>query len=305
MKKSLLIIAFSFILFTIVLFQSGFASTDYNAGCTLYKYGYYAEARLPLLFSIYTNPLSSSSLYARFLIGLSYAHEKQYEKARKELYKLKESLTVKNAVSQNYQGLFCEMLYQIAYINFYTHSFDQFLMEKKESDASCQYQAKTIRSSFELLEIAALTYTMQWEDSYRAVAASSALSASLKHDLLTDISQPISHHDKSPYIGGILALIPGLGHIYAGRLTDGVRSFIINGSFATLTIYSILQKGYIFAGLFGTIETVLYSANIYGGVNAVLQENARYYVETRDAILKKIPIPPLRILTIRKEIGLE
>jgi hypothetical protein len=58
-------------------------------------------------------------------------------------------------------------------------------------------------------------------------------------------------------------------------------------------------------GIFTGVEGVLYIANIYGGVNAVLQENARQALTRRDRMLKLLPAPPLKIISITEEFDIE
>ena len=114
----------------------------------------------------------------------------------------------------------------------------------------------------------------------------------------------MNHKDKSPVLGGILSVVPGLGHIYAGRFSDGLRSFMFNAAFSGLTIYTAIHKEYMFTSVFGLIELILYSSNIYGGIDAVLQENSLYYIKNRNKLLKRIPVSNIHIISVRKEIGL-
>jgi TM2 domain-containing membrane protein YozV len=110
------------------------------------------------------------------------------------------------------------------------------------------------------------------------------------------------HSQKSPVLGGILAIIPGLGHLYAGRGVDGLRSFLINAAGIGLTVFCFVMGMPVFGVLFGVIEAALYLSNVYGGVNAVMQQNARFIVERRDELLKILAVPPLDVITLREEL---
>ena len=126
----------------------------------------------------------------------------------------------------------------------------------------------------------------------------------LKTSLESEISTVLVHRNKSPLIGGLLSIVPGLGQMYAGRFPDGIRSLLFNTAFTSLTIFSFKEDMVVLGGIFGTIELVLYISNLYGGVNAVMQENARYIIQKRDEMLKEIPAPPLDVITVRKELNL-
>jgi TM2 domain-containing membrane protein YozV len=153
------------------------------------------------------------------------------------------------------------------------------------------------------MSIALSIYDMNWSEALNEVEQSKRISSDLTDTLQKDIIEIIEYNPKSPAVGGLLSLIPGFGHFYAGRGADGFKSLIINGTFISLTVFSFLE-GYDGLGVaFGIVEGVLYISNIYGGVNAVLQENARYVVERRDRMLQRIEAPPLTIISVREEFG--
>jgi tetratricopeptide (TPR) repeat protein len=79
---------------------------------------------------------------------------------------------------------------------------------------------------------------------------------------------------KSPLLAGTLsALVPGSGHIYAGRYGDGITSLLLNGLFIAGTVVAIQQENYAVAGVTGLIGLPFYIGNIYGGVNAATKWN--------------------------------
>ena len=163
---------------------------------------------------------------------------------------------------------------------------------------------RKIEVYIDYMATARFIYDFQWEEALAVVKESGFPPGPLKEDLESDIVSLIEHREKSPVIGGLLSVIPGLGHVYAGRYADGARSFLFNTAFTSLSVFSFRERQYVLAGIFTTIEALLYVSNIYGGVNAVLQENARYVIQKRDLMLKKIPVPPLDVITIRKELNL-
>ncbi len=81
--------------------------------------------------------------------------------------------------------------------------------------------------------------------------------------------------DKSPRIGGLLGMIPGMGYAYAGEYGNMIRSLILN----TIFIYGMVdtaQKDQW--GAFAAItffELTWYSGSIYGGIDASHRYNQR------------------------------
>ena len=74
---------------------------------------------------------------------------------------------------------------------------------------------------------------------------------------------------KSPLVaGGMSALIPGSGHIYAGHYGDGITAFFLNGLFIAGTVAAVRQENYAVAGVVGVIGLPFYIGNIYGAANA-------------------------------------
>lgn len=74
---------------------------------------------------------------------------------------------------------------------------------------------------------------------------------------------------KEPVLGGLLSVLPGAGHAYAGRWGDGLYSLLVIGTGALLSYYYHDRGEDVkFAFTLGT-TLLFYGGNIYGGVNAV------------------------------------
>jgi hypothetical protein len=80
---------------------------------------------------------------------------------------------------------------------------------------------------------------------------------------------------KKPALGALFSLFPGGGHLYAGRLGDGLYSFLIVSTAALLTYYYYDRDEDVKFGFALGAAILLYGGNIYGGVNAV--RNYNYY----------------------------
>ena len=79
--------------------------------------------------------------------------------------------------------------------------------------------------------------------------------------------------DKSPVLGGVLGLIPGLGYMYAGEYANGLRRLILNGLFAGAMVYSGVEDQWGAFAVISFFEITWYSGSIYGGIDAAQRYN--------------------------------
>lgn len=104
---------------------------------------------------------------------------------------------------------------------------------------------------------------------------------------------------KSQTTAGLLsAIVPGLGKIYTGEITDGITAFAATGLLVFLAVNNFNHhhefRGWLFTGL----SVLTYAGNIYGSVASAQIYNARVrfnfknevklYFEQRDFLLPKI-----------------
>jgi tetratricopeptide (TPR) repeat protein len=79
---------------------------------------------------------------------------------------------------------------------------------------------------------------------------------------------------KSPAMAGTMsAILPGSGHMYAGRYKDGMMSLLINGLFIAGTVAAIDDENYAVAAIVGGVGLPFYLGNIYGAANAANKWN--------------------------------
>ncbi len=91
--------------------------------------------------------------------------------------------------------------------------------------------------------------------------------------LLADIYNYEHGRDKSPRLGGILGLIPGLGYAYAGEYANAVRSLLLNSIFIFGMVETAENEHW---GSFAAItffELTWYTGSIYGGIDATHRYN--------------------------------
>jgi hypothetical protein len=80
---------------------------------------------------------------------------------------------------------------------------------------------------------------------------------------------------KNPSLGAILSIFPGGGHLYCGRIGDGVFSFFVVGISSLLAYHYYNQEEDIKFGISLGAAILFYAGNIYGGINAA--RNYNYY----------------------------
>ena len=97
---------------------------------------------------------------------------------------------------------------------------------------------------------------------------------------------------KSPFIGGALSLIPGLGQAYAGRYPEALLAFLLNAGLISASVFLIIEdfklpeidrKGWLTIPVTG-IAGLFYAANIWGSVNLVLDFNRGVETEMKNEV---------------------
>jgi hypothetical protein len=80
---------------------------------------------------------------------------------------------------------------------------------------------------------------------------------------------------KEPALGALFSILPGGGHLYAGRFGDAFYSFLLVGTAGLLSYYYYDRDEDIKFGFALGAAIILYAGNVYGGINSV--RNYNYY----------------------------
>ena len=92
--------------------------------------------------------------------------------------------------------------------------------------------------------------------------------------LLADLDRPPSR--RSPALAGTMsAILPGAGHVYAGRYRDGVMALVVNALFIGGAYIAYDHDEYALAGALGGAEVFWYGGSVVGAVNAADRHNHR------------------------------
>lgn len=92
---------------------------------------------------------------------------------------------------------------------------------------------------------------------------------------------------KDPTIAGMLAIIPGLGHVYCNRPKDALVAFLLNGLFIWATIEAFDEDLPVLGGILGFVSLGFYGGNIYSAVNAAHKHNRKVRDDFRKSLLDK------------------
>lgn len=267
----------------------------------LYKKGFYDEASLELNRYIFFTEDMDKKLLAKILLSVCYVQKGDYSSALGILYPLREQLAGERKELSSVNRL-CEVYYQIFYILFLKKNLEDYVILREQLNSLGFSCPEELGLYIGRMELALYIYNLQWDKALEVLDEGALVDDPIRARIKEKLFEARLLHKKSPVLGGILNLIPGLGYLYAGRSVEAGRSFLINGSFLVLAAYSLSQEKIGFGIAFSTIGTITYIANIYGGVNAIRQRNAIDELQRSKKILEMIPIPAPGLIAVKNEI---
>ena len=92
---------------------------------------------------------------------------------------------------------------------------------------------------------------------------------------------------KSPFLAGVLGIVPGLGHFYVGRYKDGLVSVGVSGLFGW-GAGSAFRHGAKGAGVvLGLLGVNFYAGGLFGGVNWAHRVNREKAQREIDALRRE------------------
>ncbi len=111
--------------------------------------------------------------------------------------------------------------------------------------------------------------------------------------------------DKSPAVGGLLGLIPGLGYAYSGEYANASRSLLLNA----LCIWGIVSfaedETWGGVAVVGFAEITFYTGSVYGGADAAFRYNRERLESSTRVIEERAGFRPdlsaLPLLSLRFE----
>ena len=100
--------------------------------------------------------------------------------------------------------------------------------------------------------------------------------------------------DRSPTVGGLLGIVPGLGYAYSGEWGNAFRSIVLNGLFGWAMYECAAHDEW---GLFAVttfFELTWYTGSIYGGIDAAHRYNRERLEDAARDVRGDAPSPALR-----------
>jgi len=230
---------------------------------------------------------------ARYLVGYCYLKAKEYESARKALEK------VYNSYSSRPVGGKALFLMGESY-------YRQGLLKE------AQQYFKRVMETYPYLDVKhAAQYRLGWsqmkEDKWRE--ASETFMMVEKSSLLYPNSQDLAKMSlkgealpyKKPTTAGVLAVLPGLGHLYCERPKDALVSFLLNGLTIWAAIEAFDEDLQVLGGILLLLEVGWYTGNIYSAVNSAHKYNRKVRNDFRRSLPDRLN---LNLFTTRGGLGL-
>jgi tetratricopeptide (TPR) repeat protein len=94
----------------------------------------------------------------------------------------------------------------------------------------------------------------------------------LEH-LLKELDKKKLFKRKHPSIAGLLAVVPGAGHLYCERYRDALMSFLVNGTLIFAAYEAFDHDQNALGGIITFVELGFYSGNIYSAVSSAHKYN--------------------------------
>jgi hypothetical protein len=108
---------------------------------------------------------------------------------------------------------------------------------------------------------------------FSAIPAESPYYAAAQHDRLVALSASAAPW-KNPTKAGVLAVVPGLGYLYAGHRKSALTSLLMNSGFALATIHAFDSGQSAFGAVLAMFSVSWYWGNIVGSAAAAHRANA-------------------------------
>ncbi len=227
---------------------------------------------------IYFFPHADKAELAKYRIGQSYLKGERYEQAIQAFYALiEEYQDTKYAfksyleISKAYVRLNRYAMALTALSNLITIAPDQSLSDE------ALYQRAWVYLEMGLWDKAI--------ESFEKVSPQNREQYKLK-ETLAELKEGVPIRTKNPTLAGLLAVVPGAGHLYCGRKRDALISFFLNGAMIYAAYEAFDNDLDAIGAIITLFELGFYSGNIYSAVSSAHKYNrdakARFLDELRE-----------------------
>jgi len=210
-------------------------------------------------------PQSDRAELARYKICLSYLKGERYEQAIQAFEKLIEDYQTTEYALKSYLGASKTYVLLKGYDMALAILSDLITIaqDQKISDEA-YYQKGWVYLEMGLWEKA--------RESFEEISFQNRESYNIKN-LLMEIHRKTPLKGKSPTIAGLLAIVPGAGHLYCERKRDAFISFLLNGAMIYAAYEAFDRDLDALGGIIVLFELGFYSGNIYSAVSSAHKYN--------------------------------
>ena len=214
---------------------------------------------------IYFFPSSDKIELAKYKIGLSFLNGEQYAEAIKAFDELiEDSKNTKYALKSYLKKSKAYVLIKrydaalTAIKNLITIARDQRIRDE------AYYQGGWVYLEMGLWEKA--------RKYFKEISPKNMERYSLK-EIMMELDTKLPLKRKNPTTAGLLAIIPGAGHLYCERKKDALISFLLNGAMIYAAYEAFDHDLDVIGGIISFFELGFYSGNIYSAVNSAHKYN--------------------------------
>lgn len=159
---------------------------------------------------------------------------------------------------------------------FYLEAVVESIPEKPETDYAVQLK------NFASLRLAEVHFSESRSPKTEEIIGQ--LPPKIKGKPLAAVRSYRRRNDKSPVLGGILGLVPGLGYAYSKEYGNALRSLILNGLFIFAMSDTAANDQWGAFTALSFFEITWYTGSIYGGIDAAHRYNRSRFHECLEDI---------------------
>lgn len=240
--------------------SAGLINSELSFAESLYQEGDYYRAVTEYKRFLHFQPNHPDAAHAQLNMARSFLHGEQWESGEKTLLALMQQYP-KSTESDYAALLYAEAAYK-------QHNFTRTLERLSQiNSARPSAQLLNHQTDLRLWSLAALGNYDQLLADDSQLTSQSALN---NEELLQLRQLPL----KSPRLaGGLSAIVPGSGQLYAGRYREAGMALLLNAAFLGGGIQSIKTGNHIVGGILLFFEAGWYGGNIYNAMNSVHKYN--------------------------------
>lgn len=214
---------------------------------------------------IYFFPLSDKVELARYKIGLSFLNGEQYAEAIKAFDELIEDYKNTGYALKSYLEISRAYVLLKRYDAALTGIKNLItIAPNQEIKDEAYYQGGWVYLEMGLWEKA--------QKYFEEISVQNRKKYNLK-EIVMELDRKLPLKRKNPTTAGLLAIIPGVGHLYCERKKDALISFLLNGAMIYAAYEAFDHDLDVIGGVITFFELGFYSGNIYSAVSSAHKYN--------------------------------